>query len=81
MPIGTSQGANRSSTQQNKHTIKPRLLNIDEAASYLGRTPGALRMLIHRGTIAVVRIGGRVQLDREDLDRLIEVNKTRETII
>lgn len=58
-----------------------RLLNIDEAASYLGRTPGALRMMIHRGSLPVVRLGGRrVQLDREDLDRLIEVNKTRETI-
>lgn len=58
-----------------------RLLNIDEAASYLGRTPGALRMLIFRGAIPIVRLGDRrVQLDRVDLDRLIDSSKTRETI-
>ena len=58
-----------------------RLLNVEEAAVYLGRSPGALRMLIHRGQVPVVRIGDRrVQLDREDLDRLIEGNKIRETV-
>lgn len=58
-----------------------RLLNVEEAAIYLGRSTGALRMLIHRGQVPVVRLGDRrVQLDREDLDRLIEGNKIRETV-
>lgn len=62
-----------------KHNVQ-RLLNIEEAAVYLGRTPSGLRIMTHRGHIPVVRLDGRVQLDREDLDKLINSSKTRETV-
>lgn len=56
-----------------------RLLSVEEAASYMGRTTDAFRQLIHRGKVPVVRIDRRVQVDRQDLDRLIEGNKVKET--
>jgi excisionase family DNA binding protein len=60
--------------------IVPRLLNVAEAAAYLGRTPDAIRQLMHRGRLPIVRIDRRVQLDRLDLDLLIERTKDRETV-
>jgi excisionase family DNA binding protein len=55
----------------------PRLLNVDEAATYLGRTPRALRHMIAGGQVPAVREGSRVHLDRADLDRWIEMRKAR----
>lgn len=53
--------------------IQPRLLNVEEAAKLLGRTPNALRTMIRRGVVpGVVRIGNRIQLDRERLHRWID---------
>lgn len=72
--------SNHSAEAQPRQPIKPRLLNISEASTYLGRSSGALRMMIHRGQVPVVRLSGRVQLDIEDLDRLISANKVRETV-
>lgn len=60
--------------------LTKRLLNIDEAAAYIGRTPGALRQLIYRGGLPVVKLDRRVQIDREDLDKLIDGSKVRETV-
>ena len=54
-----------------------RLFSVDVAAKYIGRTPKALRHMIANGTVAAVREGGRVHLDRCDLDRWIELRKTR----
>lgn len=56
-----------------------RLLSVEEAAIYMGRTPEAFRQLIHRGKIPVIRLDRRVQVDRQDLDRLIENNKSEES--
>ena len=56
---------------------EPRLLSVDEAAAYIGRTPKALRHMISTGAIPVVREGSRVHLDREDLDQWIEMRKTK----
>lgn len=55
-----------------------RLLNIEEAAEYLGRTPPAVRELQYRGRLPVVKIDKRVQFDLRDLDKLIERNKITE---
>ena len=41
----------------------------------LATTPGALRHLIASGVIPSVREGGRVHLDKKDLDRWIEMRK------
>jgi excisionase family DNA binding protein len=58
-------------------SAEPRLLSVNEAATYIGRSPKALRHLIESGAIPVVREGRRVYLDRRDTDRWIEMRKTK----
>lgn len=53
----------------------PRLLTVEEAGKYIGRTESAMRHLIHTGVIPIVRLDGRVQMDRSDLDHLIDSAK------
>jgi excisionase family DNA binding protein len=55
---------------------RPRLLTVQQAAAYLGRTPEAIYGMRKRGTIPVVQTDGRVFFDIQDLDRWIEQNKT-----
>ena len=55
---------------------QPRLLTVDEAAEYLGRTSKALRHMIANGAIPAVREGSRLHLDRADLDRWVELRKS-----
>jgi hypothetical protein len=52
--------------------IKPRLLNVDQAAAYLSRSPQALRHMVATGKLSSVRFDGRVYLDVKDLDAAIE---------
>lgn len=56
---------------------EPRLLSVDDAAKYIGRTPKALRHMIASGIIPVICEGSRVYLDRRDLDRWIEMRRVR----
>ena len=51
--------------------VEQRLLDVEQAAIYLGRTPKALRLLIHRGKGPITKIDGKVQIDRAALDKLI----------
>ena len=51
------------------------LLNVKDAAVYLGRTEQSVQHLIFQRELPVVRIGRRVHLDRRDLDFWIEKNK------
>ena len=69
--------AARITPQLERRNGKPeaRLLNVKEAAAYIGRTEQSLQHLIHKREIVVVRKGRRVHLDRGDLDRWIETNK------
>jgi hypothetical protein len=48
-----------------------RLLDVDQAAAYLGMTPAALR---HKAgvEIPVVKIDSKLRFDRRDLDRYID---------
>ena len=56
-------------------SVKPRLLNVKEAAIYLGRSKASVQHLISQRRIPVVRDGGRrVFLDVVELDRLIAAN-------
>lgn len=57
-------------------TDSRRLLNVKEAAEYLGRTNAAIRQLIYKKTLPVVRFDRAVRIDVRDLDRLIEENRT-----
>src|SRR5579862_1786176 len=55
--------------------VQPALLNVKEAAVYLGRSEQAVQHLIFERELPVVRVGRRVHLDRRDLDAWIEKNK------
>jgi excisionase family DNA binding protein len=55
--------------------IAPALLNVAEAAVYLGRSVPSVRHLMSEHAFPVVRVGNRVQLLRADLDAWIEKNK------
>lgn len=52
--------------------IEPRLLTVEQAAEYIGRSEQAVRHLIFQRDIPVVRTGRCVRIDRKDLDRWIE---------
>jgi excisionase family DNA binding protein len=54
-----------------------RLLTVAQAADYLGMTQKALRHKIAEGSVPAVREGGRLHLDREDLDHWIDLRKAR----
>jgi len=56
---------------------EPRLMSVNEAARYVGRTAKALRHMIAAGAVPAVREGGRVHLDRADLDSWVEMRKAR----
>jgi hypothetical protein len=53
----------------------PRLLSVEGAARYLSRTPSAIRSMISGKKLKVVRLDGRVYLDVQELDRMIEATK------
>jgi excisionase family DNA binding protein len=52
------------------------LLNVTEAALYLGRSKSAVQNLIYDRELPVVRNGRRVHLLRKDLDTWIEKHRT-----
>lgn len=56
-------------------SVKPRLLTVEQAGIYVGRTPNAVRILLSRGAFPAVKADGRTMLDVQDLDRWIDQNK------
>jgi hypothetical protein len=52
-------------------TMSQRLMDLEEAAKYLGMTPHALR---HKAAVDIpcVRIDTKLRFDRRDLDRYID---------
>ena len=53
----------------------PRLLDVEAAATYLGRSKTSIQHMIAAGALPVVRSDRRVFLDRQDLYQWIESNK------
>jgi hypothetical protein len=54
-----------------ENTLEPRLLGVDEAARVLGGiSPWTLRKHIDIGNVKVTRIGRRVFLDAEEVERI-----------
>jgi excisionase family DNA binding protein len=51
------------------------LLNVAEAADYLGRTKAAVQAMIHHKELPVIRNGRRVHLATRDLDHWIEKHR------
>ncbi len=56
-------------------SIHPRLLTVEQAASYLGRSKASVQHLISDQAIPVVRHDRRVFLDVRDLDGWIDAAK------
>ena len=56
-------------------TLEQRLYSITIAAKYLGLSPWTIREMIWRGDLPSVRMGRRVMLDLQDLDRYIAAHK------
>jgi excisionase family DNA binding protein len=55
--------------------VAPRLLTLEQAATYLGLTKDALKAKVHMGRIPTVDLDKKLRFDRQDLDRIIEQNK------
>jgi excisionase family DNA binding protein len=66
--------ANRLTQEPSR--LLPRLLTIEQAAAYVGRTREAMQHLSSSGKIPTVRADRRIFLDRLDLDKWIDENKT-----
>ena len=49
-----------------------RLLTVEQAATYLGRTANAVRHLLAKKVLQAVRLDGRIFIDIRDLDQVIE---------
>jgi hypothetical protein len=62
--------------QDGATTIKPRLLTVEQASTYLGRTEEALQHMIAGGKVPTVRLDRRVFIDVRDLERLIDRSKS-----
>ena len=56
--------------------VPRRLLSVDEAAIYLGRSKDAVQHLIQADKLPVVRCDRRTMLDIRDLDEWIAENKS-----
>jgi excisionase family DNA binding protein len=69
--------ARRLTVNGNGHatSLSPRLLTVEKAAGYLGRTKDAVQHMVAAGKIPTVRADRRVFVDVRDLDRWIEDNK------
>jgi excisionase family DNA binding protein len=61
-----------SPTTQQPSPIMPRLLTIPQAAVYCSCTVWAVRQLCWSKELRSIRIGNKIQIDRADLDALID---------
>jgi hypothetical protein len=58
--------------------ISPRYLDLDQAGVYLGYGPGkseSVRWMCRNGVFPHIKIGARVFVDKEDIDRVMKENK------
>jgi len=63
-----------------RSSISQRLLTLPEAAQYLGCTLWSVRELIWKGQLPYTRFGKRFQVDRRDLDELVDREKRCEGV-
>lgn len=54
-----------------------RLINVKEAAQYLGTTPATLYTKVWRREVPFVKVGRSVRFDVKDIEELIERSKVR----
>ena len=60
---------------QESGSLSPRLMTVEQAALYLGRTKEAVNHMVALSKLPTVRTDRRVFIDRADLDEWIEENK------
>jgi hypothetical protein len=73
--INTDTIAEAVVTRTDCGVLIPRLLNLDQAATYLGLTKEALKAKVHIGRVPTVEIDKKLRFDRQNLDRIIEASK------
>lgn len=56
-------------------TVAPRLLSLDQAATYLGMTKAALKYKALDGQVPCVRADKKYRFDKQDLDAWITEHK------
>lgn len=71
--------AERVSQRLGPASLGTRLLTIEQAALYIGRSVEAVRHMVTAGKVPTVRADRRTQIDIRDLDRWIEINKQNDT--
>jgi len=52
-----------------EHSLLRKPLNTDQAAKYIGRSPGALRNLVMRRQIPYRKVAGRLVFFQDELDK------------
>jgi len=67
---------NQAEESERAGRIAPCLLNIPDAAMYMGCTVWFVRTLIWSRRIQYLKLGKRFLLDHSDLDRLIDSQKS-----
>ena len=59
--------------------LEQRTYSVTDVAHILGVTPSHIWRLCQRGDIASIRLGGRILILREEVDRILSPPKQRET--
>lgn len=75
IPVDLDALVEEVASRLNGDYVLPRLMDVRKAGKYISRLPEAVRAMISRGKLPVVRDGHRVFLDREDLDQWIASRK------
>jgi hypothetical protein len=70
--ISWTERAERLPDPKGLRDVEPALLNIEQAAKYLGRTVKGVRDLEKKGVLVPVRFDRKIQFRRRDLDDAIE---------
>jgi excisionase family DNA binding protein len=73
--IAAKLGARLAGSARESGKVQKRLLSVEEAAVYLGRSKEAVQHMIASGKLPVVKSDRRVFLDVKDLDQWIERSK------
>lgn len=61
--------------------MESRYLSVDACATYIGRTQDAIRGLVKRRQIPHVKIGRRVQFDKEAVDKWVQRHSKRGVVV
>lgn len=62
----------RQADPQRLCDVQPALLNIEQAAKYMGRSVKGIRDLERKGVLVPIRLDRKVQFRRSDLDDVID---------